>query len=143
LALHEPGRQLELAVVETGLLVDEERVIVALASKRFQLARRDVQESLFPFEAFDELFEVRDAHARDVEPAHRGANARAGKVIHGHTQLFERLQYSDVRAAARAATRQYETDLRPRLRHTDGRRLRERSARHRARQNECARLQPA
>ncbi len=48
LALHEPERQLELAVVEPGLLIDEERVVVALAPERLQLARRDVEERRSP-----------------------------------------------------------------------------------------------
>jgi hypothetical protein len=135
LALHEPDGQLELAVVETRLLIDEKRIVVALAPERLQLARRDVQERRLPLEAVDEVLEVRDAHAGDVESADDGADARARDVVDRHSQLLERLQHADVRAAARAAAGQHETDLRSRARRTDRRlrRLRERGSGRRAR----------
>ena len=105
LTLHEADRQLELAVVQARLLVDEEEIVVALAAKRLQLPRHRVQERGFPLEALDELLELRDAHSRDVETTDDCADAGTGHVVDGHAQLLERLQDPDVSAAARAAAR--------------------------------------
>ena len=46
LALHEPDGSLNPPAFKPGLLTDEERVVVALAPERLQLARRDVQNAV-------------------------------------------------------------------------------------------------
>ena len=85
---------------KTRLLVDEKRVVVALTPERFELPRRHVQERRLPLEALDQLLELGDAHAGDVEAADDGADAGTRDPIDGHAQLLERLEHADVRAAA-------------------------------------------
>ncbi len=69
-------------------------------------------DHLFPFDAADELLDLRGGLARRVTAADERAHAGAGDAVDRHVKLLEDLQHADMGAALGAAAGQHQADAR-------------------------------
>ncbi len=67
-------------------------------------------DHLFPFDAGDELLDLRGGLARCVTAADQRAHAGAGDAVDRHVELLEDLQHADMGAALGAAAGQHQAD---------------------------------
>src|SRR6056297_755153 len=110
LALHQSAREQHPAAVDAEVEVHQEAEIVGLAAERPLRAGRTISQKHVPVGGPHDLFEFVGAQSRSIEPAHHGAHARPCDVIHGHVQVFQHPNDTDMRTAARAASAEHQAD---------------------------------
>ena len=110
LALDQPLRQQDLAVLQTQRQAHQEVTIVLLAPEREIAPRRRVAKSLLPVDRAHGFVDVVRTHAAGIQTADHGAHAGARDAIDGYLELFENFEHADVRHAARAAAGEHQAD---------------------------------
>jgi hypothetical protein len=128
--------QRDATVLQTDLGSDVVDCVVDLVAQR-DLAAVDVAEQHHGAQPAHLFRDVRQRHAARIRGGDDRAGTRADDHVDRHVQFFHHLQHAQVRPAARAATREHETDAGARrcgLRRGSGRRClrdRLRQGRHR------------
>ncbi len=108
LALHEPARQRDAAVLESQFDAAEKAQLVFLAPHRQFFARGIVAEHVLPVDALEHGVDRVGVVARGIQAAGDRAHRRAGDAVDRNAFAFEHLEHADMRRAARAAAAEHE-----------------------------------
>ena len=110
LALYVAERQLEFAGFISQLLLDQVKVVVALAAKLSLRSRRLILEHVIPVHVPDLALDLFRAEARTIQSADNGAHAGSCNAVNRNVHLLQHLQHTYVRGAPCAAAAQHQAD---------------------------------
>ena len=103
LTLDEPLGEQHLAATQAERKLDQEVLILLLATQGEILTGRAVAKRILPVQGGHDRLDLSWTQTARIKPAHDGAHAGAGDRIDRHVHLLQHLQHADVRRAARTA----------------------------------------
>ena len=103
----------QVSAAQPQFEVDGELAVVLFPPEAQKLATRPIVQRRRPVERCRKCLELAGAHAARIQTTDGGAHAGTGDDVDRDALLFEYLQHTDMRGAARPAAAQYQANAQP------------------------------